>query len=82
MTDQWLHFADSLAQVYVARRESRGGGRALYAMADLADIILRLKRFMRADAARSDRAAALAGPLPLASIRVVHAAPLAPLPVP
>jgi hypothetical protein len=82
VTDQWLHFADGLAQAYVARRASRGGGRAFYTMADLADIIVRLKRFMRADATRCDRAFAMASPLPQASIRVVRAALIVPLSAP
>ena len=80
VTDRWLDFGDGLSQVYVARREARGGGRALYDMSDLASTVNTLKRFMRADAARSDRTAATASPLHTATIRVVHAAPSAPGP--
>ena len=49
----------------------------MYTAADLADIILRLKRFMRADVARCDRAATVASPVPHASVRVVYATPAA-----
>ena len=71
VTERWLEFADGI-----------GGGRALYSVADLADIIACLKRFMRADAARCDRASAVASPLPQASVRVVYAAPLVSSPAP
>ena len=54
----------------------------MYTVADLADIILRLKRFIRADVARCDRALvfAMADPSPQASVRVVRARTLCTVP--
>jgi hypothetical protein len=65
---------------YSARIARRGTG--FYSEADLADIIVRLKRFMRADAARCNRASAVASPLPQASVRVAYAAPVVSSPAP
>ena len=44
----------------------------------MADIILRLKRFVRADLARCDRVFIMAGPSPKASVRVARASSLLP----
>jgi hypothetical protein len=72
-TERWHEFADGIAQVYQTRRENRSGGRAMYNVGELEDLILRLRRFMRADVARSDRTATVAGPVPHASARVAYA---------
>ena len=78
ISERWSDFADAIGQVYTTRRSHRGGGRAMYSAADLADIILRLKRFMRADGARCDRVATVASPIvPHASVRVAYATPAA-----
>ncbi len=61
-----------MAQVYVIRRASRAGGRALYTTAELADIAVRLKRFMRANFARCGCIAAVARPQPPTLVRVVR----------
>ena len=73
-SERWGEFADGLGQVYTTRRSHRGGGRAMYSAEDLEDIVVRLKRFIRADVARRDRVATVTNPIvPHATVRVAYA---------